>query len=271
MTFIDTQFIRETEGNIENKRKRYVIYKYLPFVTKRRIIRKPFGDGIDSNDVSGGSENEQEPMSFVALQILFEPASINNKTVHTRYTLTCDTTSSAYTYQLPLIPIESGAEVSNYKKMIREYLLSEFGIVQKYISKIQYINQHIHDDIYCINLYQVHLSTCHRYFPVRPFENYKDPYRIENDPMTDIVVCTEDKRAKFHKYQWHWKVVMHTLNCTEKVKEHFENVMMDKHKNADEKWEEYIRGIPSVQEEIKHKKYKAFVNIDNEIKVQLPI
>jgi hypothetical protein len=92
-----------------------------------------------------------------------------------------------------------------------------------------------------------------------------------NDPMTDIVVCTEDKRAKFHKYLWHWKVVMHTLNCTEQVREHLERVIRDRHKNAEERWDAYIEGIPSVEDEIKHKKYKAIVDVDRGVRIQLSI
>jgi hypothetical protein len=254
----------DREHQLQTVRKRYIFYKYLPFITKRRIIKKPI--------VGGDSEqyDEVEPQSFIALQIQYEPQSLNNETFYTRSILTSDTDIRPFVYELPVISIPSDSSITNYKKMIKDYMLSEFGILAKYISKVQYIRQHVEDELYYINLYQVQLSVCHKYFP-RPNELFKNVLHIEPGPTVDTIVYTEDKRIKFHKYIWRWKSEFHMTPCTTQISDHYDAIIRCPKKDSDTKWAEFIQGIPHVSERVKRVLHTAYIPLGNGTRIKIPI
>jgi hypothetical protein len=245
-------------------RKRYIFYKYLPFVTKRRIIQKPNID--DTED----QYDEVEPRSFVALQIQYEPETLNNETFYTRSILSSDTDTRPFVYELPVISIPSDSTITNYKKMIKDYMLSEFGILSKYISKVQYVKQYVEDELYYINLYQVQLSVRHKYFPL-PNEKFKDVPHIDVSPTSDTIVYTEDKCVKFHKYIWRWKTEFHVIPLSSQMSDHYENVMRMHNMDSDKKWEEFIKGIPHVSERVKRVLHTAYIPLGNGTRIKIPI
>ena len=237
-----------------NPRKRYIFYKYLPFVTKRRIIQKPVV-GIDSDSGSGSESDGDETMTYVALHITYEDAHINNDTFHVRYTLTKET-EDPYTYYLPTFHVVHQSEL-NYKKLIKDHLLNEFGIKGQQIAKVQYKNQHVHEERYYVNVYRIHLNSMHRHFPA-PYARFKEPVKYVNkDPATDEVVCIENKFSSFHKYQWVWKMNCYTVPCTWDVMEIYEEVVKNIHRRnkvvasasscdtSDHGWNEYISKLKS--------------------------
>jgi hypothetical protein len=217
-------------------RKRYIFYKYLPFVTKRRIIQKPVACGSESDG--------DETMTYVALHITYEDAHINNDTFHVRYTLTKET-EDPYTYHLPTFQVVH--EPENYKKLIKDHLLNEFGIKGQQIAKVQYKNQHVHEERYYVNVYRVQLNSMHRHFP-SPYARFKEPVKYVNkDPATDEIVCIENKFSSFHKYQWVWKMNCYTLPCTWDVMEIYEEII--KNMNIRRRNKNMSEPIPSQDED----------------------
>jgi hypothetical protein len=265
-------------------RKRYIFYKYLPFVTKRRIIQKPT-TVIDSGD---SESDDNESTTYVALHITYEDVHMNNDTFHVRYTLTKET-EDPYTYCLPTFGIIHQPEL-NYKKLIKDRLLNEFGIKGQQIAKIQYKNQHVHEDRYYVNLYRVQLNSLHRHFPT-PYSQFKEPIKYVNkDPSTDEIVCIENKFASFHKYQWSWKMNCYTIPYTWDVMEIYEEVVKNIHRRnkmgsiasegsaSDHVWDEYISKLKStgnvVSNTMQKMKHYGIASIEKDttsVAVHLPL